>query len=131
MSWGESERREFTRLRHNVGVRYKFISSSIQGPDIERVHDGTTGNLSIGGLLLVGPIPDLGWLRELLVGRMHLGVNVAIPPGIEPIKALTRVAWIEAVDDAARGVRLGLRIQEMPADHRRRLSEFLVKETAT
>jgi c-di-GMP-binding flagellar brake protein YcgR len=124
----ESERREFTRLRSRIGVRFKYLTSSLQHSDLERVYEGTTTNLSIGGLLLAGPLPQLDWIKELLLGRMSIGVNLQIPKGVEPLKALARLTWIESFEDGSMATRMGLKFQEMPAEHRRALSEFLVRE---
>jgi len=126
----ESERREFTRLGKSVTVRYKFLSATEKGPDIERVLEGSTVNLSLGGLMLLGPIPNLDWLKDILLGRMQVGVNIVLPDAEEPVKALTRVAWVESIDEAAIVTRLGLRIQEMSGEHRQRLSRFLMRATA-
>ncbi len=111
-------------------VRYKFLASTVKDEAMDRVCEGTTQNLSIGGMLLVGPIPRLEWLKDLLVGRMDVGVNLQLPGHENPVKALTRVSWLESVDGEAISMRIGLRFLEMPADCRRVLSDFLMKETA-
>ena len=130
MSPMESDRRDYPRLKRSLPLRYKFISSSNQDPALDRICDGATHNLSLGGLLLVGPLPKLDWLKDLLIGRMNVGVNFLVPGQELPVKALTRVAWIEAVDQEAISLRMGLRILEIPGDHRKVLSDFLITETA-
>jgi len=125
----ESERREFPRLKHAIPVRYKFMSSAVQDEAMERVCDGMTQNVSLGGLLLVGTVPRLEWLKDLLVGRITLGVNLYIPGSEHPIKFLTRVTWIEAAEEQSINMRLGLRILEIPPDQRRVLSEFLTRQS--
>jgi hypothetical protein len=126
----DSDRREFPRLKRGVPVRYKFLSSTVKDPAMERVCDGTTQNLSIGGLLLVGPVPRLDWVKDLLLGRITVGINILVPGQEDPVKCLTKVAWLEATDEAAVTLRVGLRILEIPADHRKVLSDFLIRETA-
>lgn len=128
MAGTESERREFTRLSTRVTVRFKYLTSAVQHPDLALVHEGSCGNLSIGGMLLSGPIPQLDWVKELLLGRMFVGVNIQLPRHAEPIKVLARLAWIEALDDGVRMARLGLSFQDMNGEHRRLLSDFLVRE---
>jgi hypothetical protein len=130
MAPAESDRREYPRLKRSLPLRYKFISSSIRDPAMDHVCDGATHNLSLGGLLLLGPIPKLDWLKELLIGRISVGVNFLIPGHEAPVKALTRVAWIEAVDQEAISMRMGLRIIELPAEQRKALGDFLFTETA-
>ena len=130
MSPTESDRRDYPRLKRSLPLRFKFISSAFQDPALDRVNDGATHNISLGGLLLVGPIPKLDWLKELLIGRISVGVNFLIPGHDIPVKALTRVAWIEAVDQEAISMRMGLRIIDIPSEQRKVLSDFLITETA-
>jgi len=130
MSPTESDRRDYPRLKRSLGLRFKFICPSIQDPAMERVYDGATHNISLGGLLMVGPIPKLDWLKELLIGRISVGVNLLLPGQDHPIKVLTRVAWIEAVDQEAISLRMGLRIIDIPSEQRKVLSDFLILETA-
>jgi hypothetical protein len=122
-----SERREFTRLPAAVEVRCKFLSSHVQDEVLDRVCEGTSTNVSLGGLLLLGPIPRLEWLKDLLVGKMNVGVNIYLPNGAEPLKALCRVAWVDAIEEGAMATHMGLRVQEMPAEHRKALSDYLMR----
>jgi hypothetical protein len=126
----ESDRRDYPRLKKSVSVRYKFLSSTVKDPAMERICDGVTQNISMGGLLLVGPVPRLDWLKDLLLGRINIGVNLVVPAQVYPIKVLTRVAWLEATDEQAMNMRIGLRILEVPPDQRKALSDFLTMETA-
>ena len=127
----ESDRRDYPRLKRSIPVRYKFLSSTVKDPAMERVCDGVTSNVSIGGLLLVGPVPRMEWVKELLLGRINIGLNLLLPDQEElPVKVLTKVAWLEATDEEAISMRLGLRILEIPPDHRRILSDFLIRETS-
>ena len=126
----ESDRRDYPRLKRSLPLRFKFLSSSVQDPAFDRVCDGATHNISLGGMLLVGPIPKLDWLKDMLVGRISVGVNLHLPGHENPIKVLTRVAWIEAVDQDAISIRMGLRIIDIPSEQRKILSDFLLVETA-
>jgi PilZ domain-containing protein len=126
----DSERREYPRLRFSVPVRYKFISSHVKDPVMDRVCDGVTHNLSMGGMRLEGPIPRLEWLKDLLLGRITVGVNLHFPGNPNPAKVLARLAWLEAAEPDSINMSFGLRILEIPPDHRKVLSEFLIKGTA-
>lgn len=126
----ESDRRDFPRLKRSIPVRYKFISSTVKDPAMERICDGVTQNLSIGGMMLTGPVPRLEWLKDLLIGRMNIGVNLQLPGSDVPAKFLTKVAWLESTDEEAVSLRMGLRVLEIPPDHRKVLSDFLIRETA-
>lgn len=126
----ESDRRDYPRLKKSIPIRYKFLSSTVKDPAMERICDGTTANISMGGLLLVGPIPRMDWLKDLLLGKINIGLNLVIPTSVYPVKVLTRVAWLEATDEQAINMRIGLRIIDVPADHRKTLSDYLTAETA-
>lgn len=126
---GSDERREFARIRHALAVRYKFLSGSVKDPEMEAILDGTTSNLSLGGLLLVGPLGKVDWLKDLLLGRIQVGVNIALPTSVDPVKALTRLSWIEAKEPDTVTYRMGLRILDISAESRGALSEFLSRET--
>jgi len=129
MDRDESERREYARIRRAMEVRFKYISGTVKDPEIDLVYEGSTLNVSMGGLLLVGPIPRMEWLKDLLLGHIQVGVNLTVPLNVAPVKALTRLSWIEAREPQALTFRMGLRILDMPADHRRILSDFLSRET--
>jgi hypothetical protein len=126
---GSDDRREFARLRHAVPVRYKFLSGSVKDPEMETVFEGSTINVSLGGLLLVGPIGKIEWLKDLLLGHIQVGVNLSLPTALNPVKALTRLSWIEAKDPDTISFRLGLRILDISPENRGALSEFLSRET--
>lgn len=128
MPGNESDRREFPRLRCALTVRYKFISSSVKDPGMEQVFEGTTGNLSMGGLLMTGPISNLDWVKDLLIGRINVGLNLFLAGRDDPVKALAKMSWLEAKDEEALYFRFGLRVVDMPAEHRRILSEFLITQ---
>ncbi len=126
----ESDRRDYPRLKRSIPIRYKFLSSSVKDPAMDRVCDGVTQNVSMGGLLLVGPVPRLDWLKDLLLGRITLGLNLILPDQTYPVKVLARVAWLEATDEQAISLRIGLRFIEVPAEHRKVLSDFLTIESS-
>ncbi|MHC4924262.1 MAG: PilZ domain-containing protein, partial [Planctomycetota bacterium] len=115
------ERRDAPRLRKSIAVRYKFLSDSVQEKVVDGVHDGRTSNISLGGMMLVGQVPDLDWLKGMLIGRIHIGVNLTLPGHAVPLKGLCAVSWIDSMDATARMTRIGLRFIEMPAEHKHAL----------
>lgn len=120
------ERREFIRVRAELPVKYKFLSHD-PGFGSEQVYDGTTNNLSGGGLLLLGTVPNADWITGLLMERIVIGVNVFLPGGGKPVKALTRTAWIEALDEKAQQCSLGLKFKEVTKEHLDRIFRFVIK----
>jgi len=125
-----SERREFTRLNAGVPVRFKFISSTVKDPAMDQVYEGSTKNISIGGMLLVAQIPKTEWIKDLLVGKILMGVNLVLPIQPDAIKALCRVSWIEAAEEMSMVFRMGLFIQEITGEHRQVLSKYLMRVAA-
>ena len=62
----EPERRQFIRVKLEVPVKYKFLSHDPEFSSDE-IFEGVTNNLSAGGLLLMGRIPNLDWIPGLLM----------------------------------------------------------------
>ncbi len=122
----ESERREFVRVRASLGVRYKFLNRD--GEDAgDKVYEGVTQNLSGGGLLLTGKIPDLEWIPDLLMQKIVIGVNIILPDSPEPIKALTRVAWAEAFEEGSGKCSFGLMFREITKEAQDKIFRFIIK----
>ena len=127
MSPFESEKREFIRVKVAVPVRYKFLSHEHEGPDLEKIWEGTTRNMSGGGILLRGRVPTLEWLPALLTGKMKVGVNLILPSSELPIKALTRVAWIEGLEEETLKAAMGLRFQEITKADQDAILTYVIK----
>ena len=107
-------------------MKYKFLSQSANF-NSDEVFDGVTSNLSGGGLLLVGALPNTDWITDLLMERIFMGVNVFLPGTSEPVKALTRTSWIEALDERVHKVSMGLRFKEISKEHLDRIFQFVIK----
>jgi c-di-GMP-binding flagellar brake protein YcgR len=123
-----SEKREFVRVKVSLPVRYKFLSHEIEGtPEAMEIHEGTTNNLSGGGLLLKGRIPRLEWISGMLMEKIAVGVNLYLPKFDLPVKALTRVAWIEGLEEGSQKCHLGLRFKEIAGDGEDQILQFIIK----
>ena len=122
----DPERREFVRVRAELPVKYKFLSQDMSVLSDE-VLEGSTSNISGGGLLLVGQMPNSDWITGLLMERIIVGVNIFLPGDPDPIKALTRTAWIEALDERVQRCTLGLRFREITKDHVDRIFKFVIR----
>ena len=83
----------FVKIRTDIPVRYKFLSKTIDLAD-ENIYEGTTAQISGHGLFLTGKIPSVSWIPGLLMGKILLGMNLLLPSLDEPVKALSRVAWV-------------------------------------
>ncbi|MCE9582300.1 MAG: PilZ domain-containing protein [Planctomycetes bacterium] len=123
----EQERREFVRVRVQIPVRYKFLSKVRTGAAMEEVYEGATTNVGGGGLLLLGRIPVIDWIPELLMQKIVIGVNLLLPHDEAPIKALTRVAWVESFDEVTMKCNLGLKFKEITQADKDRIFKFVIK----
>lgn len=122
----ESEKREFVRVHTDIPVRYKFLSRSIP-IEAEGVFEGTTANLSGSGLLLTGKLPGVSWIPGLLMGDILLGVNILIPSLDMPVKALTRVGWVESFQRGSEKCAMGLRYQDISKENQDELLRYIIK----
>ena len=123
----EQERREFVRVRLEIPVTYRFVSQHRDEGELDHVYRGTTSNISAGGLLLRGEIPLIPWIPELLMQKMLIGVTLGLPDEGPPVKALARVAWIEAVEEPSLRSRMGLAFREITAADRERIFQFILQ----
>ncbi len=121
------EKREFIRLPLAVPVRYKFLSREMSGKEMDAVHEGVSQNLGAGGLLLGGKLPDASWLAKLLTRRMFLGINLFLPNGEAPLKALCRVTWASALSEENRQIVMGLEFQEITQRDRDLITQYIIK----
>ncbi len=121
-----SERREFVRVPTDLPVRYKFLSAEpafIQ----EEIFEGRVTDLSAGGILLLGRIPDLEWKSRLLNGSIVVGLNLDLADGQPPIKALTRVTWAETVEDDDNLYLMGLKFKEIIHEHLDQIFQYVIR----
>jgi len=126
----ETEKREFVRIHTDIPVRYKFLSRSIP-LDSEGIYEGTTANVSGSGLLLVGKLPGMSWIPGLLMGEILIGANILLPLLDMPIKALARVAWIEAFQKGSDKCAMGLRFKEISKENQDEILKYIIKAQIT
>ena len=123
----ERERREFVRVRAEVPIRYKFLSETAKGPELDTIYEGVTDNLSGTGLLLLGKIPILDWIPDILMQRIVVGVNLHIPDVSLPIKILGRVAWIETIEEKTQRCYLGVHFKEITTQDKDAIYRFIIR----
>ncbi len=125
MRYYERERREFVRVKAEVKVRYRFLSHDPAFPSTDPF-DGETTNLSGGGLLLNAKVPQPEWIPGLLTERIFLGVEIDLPGQHDPVRALTRAAWVETIDAKAGICQMGLRFKEITRGDLDRIFKFVI-----
>lgn len=126
----QPERRQFVRLATDIPVRYKFLSRVIDlGSD--GIYEGRTGNVSAGGCLMVGKIPNLNWIPALLMGKILVGVNLLLPSSDEPIKALSVVTWMEAFKEPSEPVTFGIAFNDLAKQYQDDIMKFIIRSQMT
>ena len=97
--------------------------------DEKKVYEGRTNNIGGGGLLLTGQVPNVDWITELLMEKVLLAVTVDLGDG-EPVKAIAKVAWLEAIDQNTEVCQLGLTFKEITGENRDRILDVVIKSHA-
>jgi c-di-GMP-binding flagellar brake protein YcgR len=120
------ENREFMRIQTEIPVRYRFLCSHLETPELKVVYEGATANLSGGGILLVGTVPHEQWIPELLMEKILIGVEMQVPDLEDPIRALTRTAWVETVDVDTMKCHLGLKFKEITQRSQDRIFQYII-----
>ncbi len=122
----DSERREFIRVRSELDIRYKLIPMTAKPCD-GAIYEGVSQNLGGGGLLLTGRVPSGDVVLDLLLQRVAIGINLFLSAGEPPVKALTRVAWVEAPPDGGDRCRIGLQFREITKEDQDRILRYIIK----
>lgn len=115
------------RVKTDLQVRFKFLSKTRTDIEMEPVYDGVSVNLGGAGLLLHAKLPRLDWIPDLLTGKMSLGCNLLLPTADQPIKVLTRVAWIESADEDTGTFAIGLRFREITTADQDAIFRFVIR----
>lgn len=121
------EQRNFVRIDSSLPVKYRFVSLSPDFND-DRVYEGRTDNIGGGGLLLTGQVPAVDWITELLMEKIRLAVTIELPGG--KVKAIARVAWLEAIDQNTEVCQLGLTFKEITSENRDKILDLVIKAHA-
>lgn len=121
------EQRNFVRIDSTLPVKYRFVSLSPDFND-DRVYEGRTDNIGGGGLLLTGQVPAVDWITELLMEKIRLAVTIELPGG--KVKAIAKVAWLEAIDQNTEVCQLGLTFKEITSENRDKILDLVIKAHA-
>lgn len=122
----ESERKSFVKINIDIPVRYKFLSKVIDLAD-ENIYEGTTARISGHGLLLVGRIPSVSWIPGLLMEKIVLGLNILLPSIDVPVKALARVAWVEAIPEGTEKCAFGMAFKEISKECQDQILKYIIR----
>lgn len=130
---GGNEKRRAARIKFrpskNLEVRYKFLSH-LDDFQCDKIFPGLVHNLSKGGMLFTGPIPGPDWLPRLGEGRILIGLNLVVPNGAKPIKALASLRWCRPTPEQRFAPHphydLGVQFEQLEPEHRSNLAKFLI-----
>ena len=123
---GAREKRQFVRVTSAVPVTYRFVSLG-DAVTPEDAFSGETQNLSAGGMLLKGSVPDPSLITELLMNRVVLIVNLTLPATSGPVGAMARVNWLDAVDETESRFSMGLEFNEITRESQDRIIGFIIR----
>jgi len=123
----EPERRDFVRVASDIPVRYRFMSQRSPVGVTDKILTGATANLSGGGLLLRGPLPEIAIVTELVTGKATLEIELSLPGDPNAIRGKARCAWVETVDEATMRCHLGLRFTEIAAEDKERIFRYVIR----
>jgi hypothetical protein len=126
MAGDGAERRRFLRVQKGLAVRYRFISldpSFSVGTDR---YGGRTHNLSQGGLLLLGRLPDPHLEEHLLSHRLVVGVSVELTRAELPVRAICRAAWLEPFEGEEDLTAFGLAFAEVTGEDHERILRYIL-----
>ncbi|MDA0838511.1 MAG: PilZ domain-containing protein [Planctomycetota bacterium] len=121
----EHERRDFERVRGALTVHYRLESVSELGVADESLQ-GVTEDINPRGILLRGSLPSLDLVVPLLTQKVLLTIEIAIPRPRTVVKALAAVRWVEEVEEEGNQCAMGLYFNEIGANDRQKIFEFLV-----
>lgn len=113
----------FHRLGVRMSVRYTITTrhGEVCGGD------GSTINLSAGGLLLaIASVPQAA-ISDLLEGVGSIDVAFALAPGEPEIVSRCRLVWMQGPRRPGEGFELGVRFVDLDAATRERIFAFVIQ----
>ncbi|MCZ7647858.1 MAG: PilZ domain-containing protein [Planctomycetota bacterium] len=122
------ERRVHERVDREVPVYYKFRHLDPRRRPEKLTYQGVSKNFSRGGLSLVGPLPEAGWISSLLMSKILLDLEIEWPGG-RKFKAACRAAWVEARPGGEGQAMFGLTFTDLAPELRQDLERFMQEGT--
>lgn len=121
----ERERREYVRIRRKVGVDYWFVNSDGKGAG--KKMKGSTQDLSVSGIQLVGKLPSKEIVIDLLSRKTSIVMSIKL--GKRQVKAIGRAAWIDVTigEKDIDGYLLGVQFKEIAEADKNDLVKFIIQ----
>jgi hypothetical protein len=121
------ERREFARVAAAVPVRYRFLSHD-RAFTPTGFSKGEARDISGGGIMLAGQVPDPDWVPRLVDQSVFLGVNVELPGEKQPVQAYMRAKWVKPTGGKKGEVLMGLAFKEITRLDQDRIFKFVLEK---
>ncbi len=124
------ENRDYLRVKAHVPVRYRFLADHLGHAAADTTYEGTSRDLSGGGILLRGEIPEEGWIPDLLMERITLDLEIFLPDESQPVKAIARAAWLDTGRSAEtdEAPALGLKFVEITREAQDRVFQYILHD---
>jgi c-di-GMP-binding flagellar brake protein YcgR len=120
------EKRQFVRVPKTLSVSYRL--TGVSGEDVgSDTLTGETENISAGGMLLKGHLPDPNVITELLMRRVVLLVRMELPDVDHTVTALARVSWLDSIDVESGLFSLGLEYKEITKEAQDKIIAFILR----
>lgn len=113
-------------MQKGLPVRYRFLSLDPGFSVSSDRYNGRTHNVSQGGVLLLGRLPDPHWEEHLLCHRLVMGISVELTKAELPVRAICRVAWVEPAEDEPELMAFGLSFAEITREDQESVLRYIL-----
>ncbi|MCX7702483.1 MAG: PilZ domain-containing protein [Planctomycetota bacterium] len=118
--------RQFGKIQADISVLYKFITKDTGTPE-QSVHQGTSRDISATGLTLRAQLPEPSILHSIISGNTYIGLNIILPNRESPVKALSRLIWLEIDERDPRFIHMGLKFVTIDKSDKDELTRFVIR----
>ena len=119
--------RKYVRFTTELSVKYRLISIDPNRHIEADVFEGFTHNISQGGMLLIGRLPNTDFVSLLLRNKIVMALSFNLPGDEYTIKSLCHAAWVESVIEFPGLTTFGINFSEMTNEDRDRVLAFILK----
>ena len=119
--------RKYVRFNTELSVKYRLISVDPNRPVESEVFEGFTHNISQGGMLLIGRLPNPDYVSMLLRNKIVMALSFTLPGDTYVLKSLCHAAWVESVIEFPGLTTFGINFSEMVQEDREKVLAYILK----
>lgn len=123
------ERREYVRLEQTIPAKYNLIND-VKSIELSKKRTATIQNISAGGVRLQVEGLDEQWIEGLYSGMVKLGLEIELPGGGKPVRALAKVAWLtkapEATESGKTNCLMGLEFIDITTEDKDSIKKYII-----